>query len=149
MGRLIALARTDNADSLVGIDDHVALLLAPGDDPAAADVWKVNSRGFKKAMRVECATCEFTGRPPGRPGAPAPLVEVERDAHGWTVRIAVPFDYFGQRPAPGDVWSANVWRNRSLYANDVTAHEQREAERIDWSGALMNTYGSVRLHFDG
>lgn len=144
MDRVIARAPGDNAYSIT-TDDRVSVILAPyeqaadADNPTTALIWHVTSRGMK--------TQKLVGRGSQPAAESAICVDVQRDENGWTTLLGIPFRCFGRSPAPGDIWSFNIWRHRSLYANEVKAYEQRETELLDWGGAWMNIYGGVRLCF--
>ena len=148
MDRLIDRASSDNAYSIT-TDEHVAVLVALGETPELAHHWAVTPSGHRRESFARTATGEAVGRPAGLSGARPVHVRSSRAASAWTVQLTIPFERFGTTPAPGQTWSVNVWRNRSLYADETRAAEQREAESIDWSGAGPNVWGSVRLVLTG
>ena len=144
MAHLIDRATYDNAYSIL-TDDHVFILVAPDQNPGLAHVWTISSLGLKRESFSKCDTGEAVGRPQSIGDAPPVHAQAVRDASSWTAQLTIPFDRFALAPSPGDIWSVNIRRNRSLYADDTRASEQREAETIDWSGAGSSVQESVRL----
>jgi len=144
MTHLIDRAAYDNAYSIL-TDDHVFILVAPDQNPELAHAWTISSLGFKRESFLRRDTGQAVGRPPDLAATPPARAQAVRDASPWMAQLTIPFGRFSLVPSPGDTWSVNIRRNRSLYADDTRAAEQREAEIIDWSGAGASVQGSVRL----
>ena len=142
MSRIIRIVEHHNGP-IDAHDDHVRITLDPGYDPEFFGQWIINANGHYREVRRFRETGETRG--PWQFGtAEAIRVAAACDDTGWTLICGIPFTKLGVIPQPGTRWPCNVGRVRSLYANQVTASEQRIAGQFTWSA---RPGGSVGLRF--